>query len=177
MRWPNVIKPGSVCTSLVQTTDFVPTFFDVTGAKTPEEYGMDGVNLRPVFADATSEIHDHLYFELGNARAVRTVNWKYIAIRYDTEQFQRIQSADLMRLPRALAYIGNDKNLSNHLSRRSHLPYVRKLTNLKPIKRGFEIVGQTRNTGDSGTEARRPEERKRKREERRKEQSKNSNNE
>lgn len=60
------------------------------------------------------------YFELGNARAVRTRNWKYLAIRYDAEQFRRIQSADLLRLPRALAYIGNDKNFSNHLGRRSH---------------------------------------------------------
>lgn len=120
MRWPKRIPAGSVSSSLIQTTDFVPTFLDVAGVDKPVEYRLDGTSLRPLFSDPKQAIHDHLYFELGNARAVRTRNWKYLAIRYDAEQFRRIQSADLRRLPRALAYIGNDKNLSNHLGRRPH---------------------------------------------------------
>jgi arylsulfatase A-like enzyme len=209
MRWPRVIKPGSVCTSLIQTTDFVPTFFDIAGLQKPQDYRIDGVSLRPILTDPQRRIHDHLFFELGNARAVRTLAWKYIAIRYDTEDYRRIQSADLKRLPRALAYIGNDKTLSNQLSRRAHFlesdqlydlandpleatnlayrenhalqlnemklhllkelesqarpfgefisspetvpvekiqPYLKKLKQLKVIKRGFEIIGDAPKT-------------------------------
>ena len=120
MHWPKGIKAGSVSSSLIQTTDFVPTFLDIAGVKKPADYRLDGTSLRPLFSDPKHAVHDHLYFELGNARAVRTLDWKYLAIRYDAEQFERIQSADLLRLPRALAYIGNDKNLSNHLGRRTH---------------------------------------------------------
>ncbi|MEO1981482.1 MAG: sulfatase-like hydrolase/transferase [Fuerstiella sp.] len=229
MRWPKVIPPGTVNSSLIQTTDFVPTFFDIAGAKTPTEYRVDGVSLSPVLSDPTREIHDHLFFELGNARGVRTDDWKYIAVRYETEQFRRIQSADLLRLPRALAYIGNDKTLSNHLGQRpqfldsdqlyhlavdplettnlagnaeyfeqlNHLkrlltsqleaqgrpfgefipgpdtvptekiqPYLRKLRKLKPIKRGFEIVGQAAVTTDAAPAGLTRQERKQLREKR-----------
>lgn len=120
MRWPKVIQPGSVSSSLIQTTDFVPTFLNIAGVKKPAGYQIDGVSLRPLLADPAKVVHDHLFFELGNARAVRTRDWKYIAIRYDAEHFQRIQSAEFKRLPRALAYIGNDKTLANQLGRRPH---------------------------------------------------------
>jgi hypothetical protein len=120
MRWPKVIASGGVCTSLMQSTDLVPTFLDVAGVTKPESYRIDGVSLRPVLADPSAKVHDHLYFELGNARAVRTSDWKYIAVRYEDEQFQKIQSADLKELPRALAYIGNDKAVSNNLAERPH---------------------------------------------------------
>ena len=203
MRWPNGIKAGTASSSLVQTTDFVPTFLDIAGVKKPEGYRIDGVSLRPLLTDPQREIHDHLFFELGNGRAVRTRDWKYIAIRYTVDQFLGIQSADLKRLPRSLGYIGNDKNLSRHMGRRSHFldsdqlyhldqdpleannlarntdhseqldklkktltkelesqgrpfgefipgpdavpvekiqPYLQKLTQLKVIKRGFEVI-------------------------------------
>ncbi len=233
MRWPKVIKPKSVSASLIQTTDFVPTFFDVASVKKPKGYRLDGVSLRRVLSDPEHTVHDHLFFELGSARAVRTLNWKYLAIRYDAAEFKRIQSADLKRLPRALAYIGNDKNLSNHLGRRPHFlesdqlyhlandpketsnlasnpehskhlmelkriltkelksqarpfgefvpspdsvpvgsiqPYVEKLKRLKPIKRGFDIIGDRTNAPDVAPERDLSrQERKKRREERRRE--------
>jgi arylsulfatase A-like enzyme len=231
MRWPNVIKPGTVSSSLVQSTDFVPTFLDIANVKRPEGYRMDGKSLRSLLSDPAHVVHDHLFFELGNARAVRTLDWKYIAIRYGTEQFRRIQTADLTRLPRALSYIGNDKTLSNHLARRRHFlesdqlyylakdpqedtnlaqqgnhapqlsemkailmqylesqarpfgefiaspdavpvaqiqPYVEKLSQLKVIKRGFEIAGETSKPPAVGPDAMSRQERKKTREERRK---------
>ncbi|MCP4785867.1 MAG: sulfatase-like hydrolase/transferase [Fuerstiella sp.] len=231
MRWPKVIKARSVSSGLIQTTDFVPTFLDIAGVKKPDGYRVDGISLRPMFSNPANAIHEHLFFELGNARGVRTGDWKHIAVRYNTEHFARIQSVNLMRLPRALAYIGNDKTLSNQLGRRPHYlesdqlyhlgkdpleannlahdteyseqlkkmksvllrelepqarpfgefipssnsvpvediqPYLRKLTQLTPIKRGFEIVGPTSSTGDAVPKIRTPEERKRRRDERQK---------
>jgi len=119
MNVGNLGKDGE--SELIQTTDFVPTFFDLAGVEPPADYRIDGTSLRPVFVASSHRPHEHLFFELGNARGVRTEDWEYIAIRYDTEHFRRIQSADLLRLPRALAYIGNDKTLSNNLGRRPHM--------------------------------------------------------
>jgi len=120
IRWPKVIPPGSVCNNLVQTTDFVPTFFDVAKAGIPKGYRIDGTSLKPILADPKASVHDHLYFELGDARAVRTMHWKYIAIRYSAERLRQIERASLLKLPGALAYQGGVKNAANHLARRKH---------------------------------------------------------
>ena len=120
IRWPNVIPRGSVCTSLVQTTDLVPTFFDVAGTDIPKYYRIDGTSIRPILADPRAKVHDHLFFELGDARAVRTQDWKYIAIRYGAERFRQIERAKLSKLPGALAYAGGAKNVSNHMLQRPH---------------------------------------------------------
>ena len=231
MRWPKVIPAKTVSQSLIQTTDFVPTFFDVAGVEPPADYRIDGTSLRPVLVASSHRPHEHLFFELGNARGVRTEDWKYIAIRYDTDHFRRIQSADLLRLPRALAYIGNDKTLSNNLGRRPHMldsdqlyhladdplettnlagsqehakqlskmksllsselkkqgrpfgefvpaadsvpvdrlqPYLQQLTKLKPIKRGFEVIGEEPKLSETPMEGASRQQRKQMREERRK---------
>ncbi|MHC4244058.1 MAG: sulfatase family protein [Planctomycetota bacterium] len=120
IRWPKVIKPGSVCNSLVQTTDLVPTFFDIAGANIPQGYRIDGTSIKPILSNPTAKVHDHLYFELGYARAVRTQDWKYIAVRYGAERFAQIERAALLNLPGTLAYIGRTKNAANHLARRPH---------------------------------------------------------
>jgi len=120
IRWPRVIRSGSVCTSLVQTTDLVPTFFDVANAVIPKNYRIDGTSIRRMLADPRAEVHGHLYFELGEARAVRTRDWKYLAIRYGSERFTRIERASLARLPGALAYAGGERNVASQMLQRSH---------------------------------------------------------
>jgi len=120
MRWPEAIKPGSVCNSLVQTTDFVPTFFDIAGADIPKGYRIDGKSIKAILSDPAAELHEHLYFELGYARGVRTRDWKYIAIRYGAERFEHIEGASLGNLPGAMAYQGGTKNAANHIMRRPH---------------------------------------------------------
>ncbi len=120
IRWPAGIKPGLVCNSLVQVTDLVPTFFDVAGADIPEGYRIDGKSIKPILSNPKIEVHDHLFFELGYARAVRTQDWKYIAIRYGAERFKEIEKASLLKLPGALAYQGGVKNAAAHLMRRPH---------------------------------------------------------
>jgi len=46
-------------------------------------------------------VHDYLYFELGYARAVLTKDWKYIAVRYDTETQKKIDNG--VRFPSFIA--------------------------------------------------------------------------
>jgi len=120
IRWPAVVKPGLVCNSLIQNTDMVPTFFDVAGVTVPEEYPMDGKSIRPILENPRVKVHDHLYFELGYARAVRTEKWKYIAIRYPADVFEKIETSPLKKLPDYLAYQGGAKNASRNMARRPH---------------------------------------------------------
>ena len=119
-----------LCSNLVQNTDMVPTFFDVAGAVVPEGYKMDGKSIKPILTDPEAKVHDHLYFELGYARGVRTEKWKYIAVRYGAERFGQIENASLEKLPGLLAYQGSTKNTSNHLQKRAHYLEPDQLYNL-----------------------------------------------
>jgi len=107
MRWPGGIKAATQSYDLVQNIDLVPTFFDLAGAKIPNKYTVDGRSLRPQFAGGKPDLwRNHLYFEMGFARAVCTREWKYVAVRYPTEQIERIRNASDESLPKLMAYIG-----------------------------------------------------------------------
>jgi len=107
MRWPRAIKAGAECDELVQNIDLTPTFFDLAGANVPNKYIMDGRSLRPVFgAERPERWRDHLYFEMGFARAVCTKDFKYVAVRYPKERIDQIRKARAESLPKLMAYIG-----------------------------------------------------------------------
>ena len=107
MRWPKGIAAGQVCEELVQNIDLVPTFFDLGKAEKPKSYRIDGQSLTPLFKNGKSEDwRNHLYLEMGAARATVTKDWSYIAVRYTNEQVADIKSAAAKNLPRAMSYIG-----------------------------------------------------------------------
>ncbi|VGO20856.1 sulfatase-like hydrolase/transferase [Pontiella sulfatireligans] len=118
IRWPDVVPAGSVCSNLVQNTDMVPTFFDVAGAAVPEGYRIDGTSIAPIFSDPSTNVHEHIFFEMGYGRAVRTDKWKYTAVRHGSDRFADIEAAKLLNMPRDLAYVGNMKRVSSHLELR-----------------------------------------------------------
>ena len=107
MRWPKGIPAGQVCDELVQNIDLVPTFFQLGEADTPESYHVDGRSLTPLFKDGNAEgWRNHLYLEMGAARATITKDWSYMAVRYTKEQVTNIQNITPQNLPKAMAYIG-----------------------------------------------------------------------
>ncbi|MBL6705001.1 MAG: sulfatase-like hydrolase/transferase [Planctomycetaceae bacterium] len=107
MRWPKGIAAGQVCDELVQNIDLVPTFFDLGQAEIPKSYRIDGQSLTPLFPNGTAaDWRNHLYLEMGAARATVTKDWSYIAVRYTKEQIAAIKRAAPQNLPRAMAYIG-----------------------------------------------------------------------
>ena len=107
MRWPNGIPAGQVCEELVQNIDLVPTFFDLGKAEKPESYPIDGQSLTPLFRNGRAENwRDHLYLEIGTARATVTKDWSYIAVRYTQDQIASIKKASPQNLPKAMSYIG-----------------------------------------------------------------------
>lgn len=107
MRWPKGIGAGQVCDELVQNIDLAPTFFDLGQAEKPKSYGIDGQSLTPLLKNGRAEDwRDHLYLEMGAARATVTKDWSFIAVRHTKEQISAIKSSMPKNLPRAMSYIG-----------------------------------------------------------------------
>jgi arylsulfatase A-like enzyme len=76
-------KCGKVSDALVSNIDFAPTILDLAGAKVDTVF--DGKSMLPVLQGKKNEIHEHLYFELGFARGIRSGKFKHIALRYPTD--------------------------------------------------------------------------------------------
>ena len=107
MRWPKEIGAGQVCEELVQNVDLVPTFFELGKAAKPNSYQIDGQSLLPLFKNGKAKSwRNHLYLEMGTARATVTKDWSYIAVRYTKDQIASIKKATPQNLPKAMSYIG-----------------------------------------------------------------------
>jgi len=83
MRWPKVIKAGTIYGGLTNTIDIMPTVLDAVGIPVPE--AVEGISLLPVIDGSEkgdlrdthfSEMTYHVYYLPG--RAARTKDWKYI---------------------------------------------------------------------------------------------------
>ena len=107
MRWPKGIVAGQVCEELVQNIDLVPTFFELGKVEKPKSYRIDGQSLTPLFKTGQAEDwRDHVYLEMGTARATVTKEWSYIAVRHTKEQIAAINRAAPQNLPKVMSYIG-----------------------------------------------------------------------
>ncbi|MHC4174052.1 MAG: sulfatase-like hydrolase/transferase [Planctomycetota bacterium] len=48
IKWPGVVKPGSVCSDPVTSTDFYPTMLEMAGLPLMPEQHVDGISLMPL---------------------------------------------------------------------------------------------------------------------------------
>ena len=79
VRWPGVVKPGSVCGQLVYQADFLRTFADVFGVKLPDNAGEDSFSLMPLLQGEDKPIRENaVSASIGGTPAVRSGSWKYI---------------------------------------------------------------------------------------------------
>lgn len=85
MRYPRLIKPGSVLDPAVLNIDLAPTFLDLAGIKQMPK--TQGQSLRSVMRGDKSELRDDWLYEYNweaeaknrpGIRGVRTKRWKYI---------------------------------------------------------------------------------------------------
>jgi arylsulfatase A-like enzyme len=77
IRWPGVIRPGSVSDFPWAFWDFLPTVSELAGVRAPS--GIDGMSIVPTLKGQVQKPHDYLYWEFheqGFHQAVRTGNWK-----------------------------------------------------------------------------------------------------
>ena len=80
-RWPGKIAPGTVSDHLGYFPDVLPTIAEVTGAKAPAD--VDGISLLPTLigeaaAGRPQKKHEYLYWEIGNATAIRQGTWRAV---------------------------------------------------------------------------------------------------
>ena len=94
MRWPAGMKKGVHCHELIQNTDFVPTWFELAGARLPDRYKIDGLSITPLFTNPKKPVREYVYGEMGAARSIKTKDWSYISLRYTTDQIDSVRSND-----------------------------------------------------------------------------------
>ena len=84
VRWPGVVKPGTVCHAPTTTVDLLSTFCQVASAPLPDQL-IDGLSLVPLLRDPNASLHRKaIYFYYPHyhhsrpAGAVRAGDWKLI---------------------------------------------------------------------------------------------------
>ncbi|MFM7181805.1 MAG: sulfatase-like hydrolase/transferase [Verrucomicrobiales bacterium] len=96
MNWPNgITSPGRVYGEIVSQVDIAPTLLELAGASALPTRPVDGVNLAPVLNGGSAAVREDLFCEIGYARAVRTKDRKYIALRYTPSVYTQIASGFL----------------------------------------------------------------------------------
>ena len=75
-NWPGVTPAGKVLDDMVDSTDFVPTFADIAGAKLPAEKVLDGHSIAPQLRGEKGTPREHIFIELAKNWHVREANWK-----------------------------------------------------------------------------------------------------
>ncbi|MEX0983021.1 MAG: sulfatase-like hydrolase/transferase [Bacteroidales bacterium] len=117
MYWEGTIITGSVYDGLIQTVDFLPTILDIVGIEQPVGLETDGMSLKSIIETGNGEGYESLFSELGYSRAVKTKDWKYIAIRYPEDVQEMIDNGESFP-----AFDGGSISYP-YLTRNSHLGF------------------------------------------------------
>jgi arylsulfatase A len=91
VKWPGVVKPGSVSHVPVTSTDFFPTILEMVGAPVAHPAPLDGVSLVPLLRQGISPKRDALYWHYPHysnqggqpGGAIRSGDWKLIELYED----------------------------------------------------------------------------------------------
>lgn len=82
VRWPSVVKPDSVCESLISQVDIMATLAAVVGAQVPPDAAHDSYDLLNVWKqNAPSPRRSIVHNTMANAYAVRHESWILIAAK------------------------------------------------------------------------------------------------
>ncbi len=100
-NWPGVIEPGRVVDDLVDLSDYLPTFAEISGAALPEGVSLDGHSFAGrLIADEPSR-RQWAYAETKGKRFVKTRDFKlhgdgrFFDLREDPEERKQPMGGDL----------------------------------------------------------------------------------
>lgn len=103
--WPGVIAAGETTDALATTMDLFTTALSLAGAELPNDRVIDGMNLSPVFVDATANVRDVVHYYRGTRLwAFRKGPWK---MHYVT-QSAYVGDSPVERTPPALFHLDHD---------------------------------------------------------------------
>ena len=74
--WPAKAPAGRVCTDLIDSTDFVTTFAELTGAKLPADMVFDGHSIMPQLLGDSTKPRAWVFNQLARMWYVREAQWK-----------------------------------------------------------------------------------------------------
>lgn len=75
-NWPGVVEAGKVNDLLIDSSDILPTFADLAGAKLPAKNVLDGRSFLPQLMGKKGNPREWIFIELGNKWYVREAKWK-----------------------------------------------------------------------------------------------------
>lgn len=75
-NWPGVIEANKVSNTLLDSSDLLPTFAEVAGAKLPTKKLIDGRSFLPQLTGKKGNPREWIFTELGNKWYVREAKWK-----------------------------------------------------------------------------------------------------
>ena len=79
VRWPDVVKPGSVCEQLVLQADLMATFAEVLGSTLTEDAGVDSFSLLPLLEGGEHPVRETaVSCSAQGVPAVREGSWKLL---------------------------------------------------------------------------------------------------
>jgi arylsulfatase A-like enzyme len=80
VRWPGMVKPGTVSGQLVHQADLTRTFAAAMDAELPENASEDSFSLLPILKGDDKPVRTHaVSTSIEGVQAVRHGHWKYIA--------------------------------------------------------------------------------------------------
>ena len=56
IRWPPVVKPGSICNTPISNIDFYPTFLQFAGLKADQRRRLDGLSILPLLKNPKAKL-------------------------------------------------------------------------------------------------------------------------
>lgn len=81
VRWPGVVKSGSVCGQLVHQADIMATIADILAVKLPDNAGEDSFSFVPLLKGVDKPIRQHAVSCAGGGPAgLRSGSWKLVYI-------------------------------------------------------------------------------------------------
>lgn len=79
VRWPRVVKPGTVCKQLVLQADLIATMAEIFGDKLPDSAGEDSFSMMPLLKGEDRPIRAHsVNTACGGTPSLREGPWKLI---------------------------------------------------------------------------------------------------
>ena len=74
--WPGVTPVGKISNDLISSTDFLPTFAEITGATLPKDVILDGQSFNAQIHGQKGNPRNSLFVQLANNFWVRNLGWK-----------------------------------------------------------------------------------------------------
>lgn len=76
VNWPGVAPAGTVCSDMIDSTDFMPTFAELAGVKLPQDKIIDGRSFASQIRRGIGKPREWAYIQLASMWYVREKEWK-----------------------------------------------------------------------------------------------------